>query len=607
MKYIKKIKKVIKQKFAAMVYPDLIKLIEKEKKENKVPIWKFHMFGKNSFFWGEKHLITGYENIEIGENVHINNNAFIRGEGGLFIGDNTHISRNLVLYTINHDFKGGLIPYNNQLLKKPVTIGSNVWIGMNVCITPGTTIGEGCIIGMGTVVSGEIPPLTIIGSQKWRTIGVRDVGRYNYLVGNQMFGGIDGEYYNCSGSKGLYNEGDVCFSERSVTSVITMNGEKCIKKRFLQTETGLRAFQNEKQAYSKFRKYEWCPRLLSSGEDYIVLEYFDNKYRLDSLKEENNENLFKDIIWNLIDIFNSGFAHCDFHTKNIFITPEGIKITDFETIQPQDTNIDFFKSYDIIGKGLGSPFSTDNMCLFHQSKFSLANFFDIKSMKRLKEIIQEKFKNEALKTSTSFYSNLRNGKRAKLQVENIYSSFSLRNFIVTGEESQRNTMARFEKFCIYENDIKNKTVLDVGSNIGGILLGLTRYGLKTGIGLEIDVEKVNFSNKLARFNKINDVNFFKQDIEEENFIEEYDDKFQVVFCLAVLEHLKDKDSLFSFLSKVCLETLYLEGNENTSTSYVENKLFIAGFKDITFLGFSADEKNIGNNKRPMWKASRMYK
>src|SRR5690606_23541026 len=120
--------------------------------------------GLNSFFWGQNHTISGCGNLEIGENVHINENAFIRAEGGVIIGDNTHISRNLVLYSINHDYQGDLIPYDNQMIKKEVLIGKNVWIGMNVCVVPGTTIGDGSIIGMGTTVSGDIPPLSIVGS-----------------------------------------------------------------------------------------------------------------------------------------------------------------------------------------------------------------------------------------------------------------------------------------------------------------------------------------------------------------------------------------------------------------------------------------------------------
>ena len=48
--------------------------------------------GYGSKIWGSA-IITGIEQVEIGDNVHIGDGAFIRAEGGLIIGDNTHISQ----------------------------------------------------------------------------------------------------------------------------------------------------------------------------------------------------------------------------------------------------------------------------------------------------------------------------------------------------------------------------------------------------------------------------------------------------------------------------------------------------------------------------------
>lgn len=132
------------------------------------------------------------QNISVGQNVHIGEGSFIRGEGGLTIGDNTIISRNLVLYTINHRYNGDLLPYDDQLVHKPVSIGRNVWIGMNVCIAPGTTIGDGAIIGLGAVVAGEIPPCAIVGSPKCRILSYRDKERYDELDLSQSYAAPSG-------------------------------------------------------------------------------------------------------------------------------------------------------------------------------------------------------------------------------------------------------------------------------------------------------------------------------------------------------------------------------------------------------------------------------
>ena len=139
--------------------------------------------------------ISGRDRMEIGDNVHIGSGAFIRAEGGLTIGSNTHISRNLVLYTMNHDTNGALLPYDHVQVQRPVRIGRNVWIGMNVCIAPGAVIGDGAIVGMGTVVSGTVPPGAIIGSQPWRQIGSRDDEHYERLEAAGAYSGYGGRPY----------------------------------------------------------------------------------------------------------------------------------------------------------------------------------------------------------------------------------------------------------------------------------------------------------------------------------------------------------------------------------------------------------------------------
>lgn len=141
--------------------------------------------------WGRLH-VTGAQSMVVGHNVHFGDNAYIRAEGGLVIGDNTHISRNLVLYTINHAYDGDRLPYDNTMVEKAVTIGRNVWIGMNVCIAPGTVIGDGAIIALGTAVSGHIPPMAIVGGQKWKILGTRDQARYDTLDEAKAFGGPNG-------------------------------------------------------------------------------------------------------------------------------------------------------------------------------------------------------------------------------------------------------------------------------------------------------------------------------------------------------------------------------------------------------------------------------
>ena len=153
---------------------------------------KMKSCGKGVFFYG-KTLLTGAENVEIGNNVHVGENGYIRGEGGLKIGDNVHISRNLVLYSMNHCYQGRCLPFDDTLENKPVVIGDNVWIGMNVCIAPGSEIGDGALISMGSVVYGKVPAMAVVGNGNLKVIKYRDEEHYQKLLKEKAFGGRSGK------------------------------------------------------------------------------------------------------------------------------------------------------------------------------------------------------------------------------------------------------------------------------------------------------------------------------------------------------------------------------------------------------------------------------
>ncbi len=153
---------------------------------------KIRLIGEGCSFNGIIY-ISDPNYVVVGNNVHIGNNAFFHTAGGLTIGDNTHISRNVTIYTQNHNYQGGRLPYDDDLVHKAVIIGQNVWIGMNVSIAPGVHVGEGAIIGIGTVVASDIPPFSIVGSPKYKVIKSRDISHYDYLKKQKKYGGVNGK------------------------------------------------------------------------------------------------------------------------------------------------------------------------------------------------------------------------------------------------------------------------------------------------------------------------------------------------------------------------------------------------------------------------------
>jgi len=139
-----------------------------------------HLEGKIMLIYGE--------NLTLGRNVHIGADAFINCKGGVTIGDHSILSRGITIYSYDHNFKNpSCLPYDDEVIFKPVHIGRYVWIGMNATIAPGTEIGDGAVIGMGSVVSGNIPENAIVVSPKTRIIGYREGEVTKNLAAEEQF------------------------------------------------------------------------------------------------------------------------------------------------------------------------------------------------------------------------------------------------------------------------------------------------------------------------------------------------------------------------------------------------------------------------------------
>ena len=85
--------------------------------------------------------------------------------GGITIDDEVMIAANVQLISNNHDLE-----QRNVITCKPVHICRQVWIGAGATILPGVTIGENAVVGAGSVVTHDVPPMTIVAGNPARTI-----------------------------------------------------------------------------------------------------------------------------------------------------------------------------------------------------------------------------------------------------------------------------------------------------------------------------------------------------------------------------------------------------------------------------------------------------
>jgi galactoside O-acetyltransferase len=140
--------------------------------------------------------ITGFNNIELGDNINIMKNSFLYAEDGILkignnfsmnsnsqlgssggkilIGDDVSIGPNCVFRAANHRFTRTDIPINRQGHSYgEIIVGNDIWFGANCVVTPNTKIGNGVIVAAGAVVVKDMPSYSIAAGVPARVIGIR--------------------------------------------------------------------------------------------------------------------------------------------------------------------------------------------------------------------------------------------------------------------------------------------------------------------------------------------------------------------------------------------------------------------------------------------------
>lgn len=114
----------------------------------------------------------------IGSGTRINRDCCLDIRGPLHIGNNVSVSPEVAILTAQHRIDSP----DFALVTRPVVIEDNVWIGMRATILPGTTIGHGAVVAAGAVVTGSIPPLTVVAGVPARPIRGRSADAAGYVL-----------------------------------------------------------------------------------------------------------------------------------------------------------------------------------------------------------------------------------------------------------------------------------------------------------------------------------------------------------------------------------------------------------------------------------------
>ena len=117
--------------------------------------------------------------VRIGRNSSSIGTALLMFADGLTIGNNVSISPEVMVLGETHDINDA----GFGVVQGSVRIEDYAFIGTRAMIFPGVTVGRGAVIAAGSLVSKDVPPMTIVAGAPARPIGMRDPGATVYELG----------------------------------------------------------------------------------------------------------------------------------------------------------------------------------------------------------------------------------------------------------------------------------------------------------------------------------------------------------------------------------------------------------------------------------------
>lgn len=130
--------------------------------EKRVRLLKemFSEIGEGCYIEPPFHSNWGGKHVHFGKNVYANFNLTLVDDTHIYVGDYTMFGPNVTVATAGHPILPELREQGYQY-NMPVRIGKNCWIGAGAMILPGVTVGDNTIIGAGSVVTRDIPTVSL--------------------------------------------------------------------------------------------------------------------------------------------------------------------------------------------------------------------------------------------------------------------------------------------------------------------------------------------------------------------------------------------------------------------------------------------------------------
>jgi acetyltransferase-like isoleucine patch superfamily enzyme len=113
--------------------------------------------------------IRSPKSVAIGPGSIVGLDAILDGRGSLSIGAHVNLSSEVAIWTDEHDPNDP----DFRSRRSPVRIDDYAWLSFRATVLPGVSIGRGAVIAAGSVVTRDVPPMSIVAGVPARMIGRR--------------------------------------------------------------------------------------------------------------------------------------------------------------------------------------------------------------------------------------------------------------------------------------------------------------------------------------------------------------------------------------------------------------------------------------------------
>jgi SAM-dependent methyltransferase len=163
---------------------------------------------------------------------------------------------------------------------------------------------------------------------------------------------------------------------------------------------------------------------------------------------------------------------------------------------------------------------------------------------------------------------------------------------------QRNPNIRLSKL---NYDFTNKSVLDIGSNQGGMLFEIADK-ISYGMGIDYDKRLVNVSNRISKHNNYN-IDFYNFDLASEDFNLINDlsrvEKFDTIFLLAVCMWIPTWKDLIKWVHKNSNNCLF-ETNGKKQQQQDQIDFLKQTYSSVTMLAEQSDDDPDQKKRKLLW-------